>query len=49
MGDVYDLSNAFDAEANTVFIDAWHISEAGNARIAELMAQTLLPLIPRGR
>lgn len=46
---VFDLSNAFDGEAGTVFIDAWHISEAGNARIADLMIQTMPPLVPRGR
>lgn len=46
---VRDLSHAFDAEAGTVFIDTWHISEAGNARIADLMLEALLPLAPRGR
>jgi lysophospholipase L1-like esterase len=43
---VYDLSDAFDDEAGTVFIDAFHISEAGNARIADLMIQ-MLPLSSR--
>lgn len=46
---VYDLSNAFDAEPGTVFIDAFHISEAGNARIADLMIQTLPRLTSRGQ
>lgn len=46
---VFDLSNAFDGEAGTVFIDAWHISEAGNARIADLMIQTLSGLAVKGQ
>lgn len=44
---VFDLSNAFDGETGTVFIDTWHISEAGNARIADLIIQTLPPIASR--
>jgi lysophospholipase L1-like esterase len=46
---VYNLSNAFDSETGTVFIDTWHVSEAGNARIADLMIQTSLPLVPQSK
>ena len=37
----FDLSEAFDDEAGTVFIDAVHVSEAGNEKLAELIVQTL--------
>ncbi len=41
------LSNAFDDEAGTVFVDAFHLSEAGNDRIADLILQTLPQVMPR--
>lgn len=39
------LSEVFDDEPRTVFIDAYHISEAGNDKIADLMIQVLLQVI----
>ena len=39
--DFYDLSSAFDDNNETVFIDPFHISEAGNNKIADLIVQTL--------
>lgn len=37
----HDLSDAFDDQSETVFIDFSHISEAGNERIADLVVQSL--------
>lgn len=42
----HELTNAFGDDPNTVFIDLFHISEAGNDRIAEQIMQTLA-LSPR--
>ncbi len=40
-GDVQDLSGVFDEFRGAVFIDEFHVSEAGNEKIAEIMARTL--------
>ncbi len=42
----HELTDAFGDDPNTVFIDPFHISEAGNEHIADLMMQTL-QLSPR--
>lgn len=44
--DFHDLRDAFDDHSETIFIDFFHISEAGNERIADLIIQTLPPLTP---
>lgn len=41
-GDAPDLSALFDAMAEPVYIDAYHVSEAGNAAIAEAILPPLL-------
>lgn len=50
LSDVYpnfhELTNIFGDDPNTVFIDLFHISEAGNDRVAEQIMQTL-SLSPR--
>jgi lysophospholipase L1-like esterase len=42
-----DLSGAFGNESGPVFIDAFHISEAGNDHVADLILQTLPQIMPR--
>ncbi len=44
---IYDLSGVFDEVRSTVFIDAWHITEAANERIAELMTPSVLRAVTR--
>jgi lysophospholipase L1-like esterase len=39
--DVHDLSGVFDEMRGGVFIDEFHVSEAGNEKIAEIVARTL--------
>ncbi len=39
---VYDLSGVFDEVRDTIFIDEWHVTETGNAKIAEVIARTLV-------
>ena len=39
---IYDLSGIFDEASNTVFIDEFHIVEAGNEKIAAAIVETLL-------
>ena len=46
-GNFHDLSSAFSDEAGTVFIDAFHTSEAGNDQVADLIVQTLPQVTPR--
>ncbi len=43
----FELTNAFGDETGTVFIDGFHLSEAGNGRIADLIIQTLPQVMPR--
>jgi hypothetical protein len=40
--DVIDLSAIFDATSSPVYIDAYHLSEAGNAAVAEAMLPALV-------
>ncbi len=47
LDNVYDLSGVFDEARGTVFIDAWHVTEGGNEKIAELITQTLLREVTR--
>ncbi len=47
LDNVYDLSGVFDEVSGTMFIDAWHITEAANEKIAELMTRTLLREVKR--
>ncbi len=46
---VYDLSGVFDEVNSTIFIDEWHVSEAANKKIAELITRTLLREVIRTR
>ncbi len=39
---VYDLSGVFDEVSATIYIDEFHVVEAGNEKIAEAIVQTLL-------
>ncbi len=41
---VFDLSELFANDAETIFFDRFHVSEAGNEKIAGAMAQTLRSL-----
>ncbi len=45
---VYDLSGVFDEVSGTIFSDELHVTEAGNAKIAEVMTETLLREVARG-
>lgn len=45
--DFFELTTAFAEEPGTVFIDAFHLSEAGNDRIADLILQMLPQVMPR--
>lgn len=40
--EIIDLTNIFDNKNQTIFIDAYHISEEGNSIIAEKMAKDIL-------
>ncbi len=40
--DAIDLSAIFDAVADPLYIDAYHLSESGNAAIAEAMLPALV-------
>jgi hypothetical protein len=40
--DVLDLSAIFDARADPVYIDAYHLSESGNIAVAEAMLPALV-------
>jgi lysophospholipase L1-like esterase len=42
--DVIDLSAIFDAQADPVYIDAYHLSESGNMAVAEAMLPALVKL-----
>ncbi len=42
---VYDLSQLFANDAETIFVDRFHVSEAGNEKIADAMAKTLQSLV----
>ncbi len=42
---VYDLSELFANDAETIFVDRFHVSEAGNRKIADAMALTLRSLV----
>jgi lysophospholipase L1-like esterase len=44
-----DLADAFGDQGDTVFIDLFHISEAGNDRVSNLMLQTLVPVVSHAR
>ena len=39
---VYDLSGVFDEVSATIFIDEFHVVEAGSEKIAEAIVQALL-------
>lgn len=41
MANVYDLSGVFGEDDGTIFIDEYHVSEAGNEKIAEAIAHTV--------
>ncbi len=42
---LHDLSDVFDRVADPRFIDFFHLSEIGNAELADAMAERLLPLL----
>jgi hypothetical protein len=43
--DVFDLSAIFDARADPVYIDAYHLSEEGNLAVAEAMLPALVTVV----
>jgi hypothetical protein len=43
--DVLDLSAIFDARADPVYIDAYHLSESGNIAVAEAMLPALVSAV----
>ncbi len=47
INNIRDLSDVFDDVNGTIFIDEWHITEAGNERIAEVMTPALLRQVAR--
>lgn len=45
LDNVYDLSGIFASDAETIFIDRFHVSETGNDKIADVVAQTLRRIV----
>jgi len=43
--DVFDLSAIFDAQADPVYIDAYHLSESGNIAVADAMLPVLVTAV----
>ena len=40
-----DLTNTFDNESGTIYLDLTHFADAGNALVAEQLFQSLLPVM----
>ena len=45
LDNVIDLSGVFEDDPRTIFIDRFHVSEAGNATVADAMAQSLRRIV----
>jgi len=45
LDNVIDLSGLFEDDTRTIFIDRFHVSEAGNAKVADAIAQSLKRII----
>lgn len=50
LDNVVNLSGLFEDDSRTIFIDRFHVSEAGNAKVADAIAQSLRQIVAtRGR
>jgi len=45
LDNVVDLSGLFEDDTRTIFIDRFHVSEAGNAKVADAIAQSLKRIV----